>query len=207
MSEVGSRPGKSHPATQISLPPKVPEGAYSFVPIQVGVAAVVVDQEFDVGNQIVKASFEDIDQLAEPQQEPEDAACSTLLVASEDMKTSANGGETDCIVLRIFSRVVHGLADNVFAMTSLVNLYAKCGMIDDAYKVFDRMPERDLVCWNTVISGFAQNGMPEMALELVVTLVFVLPACAALIDMYAKCGSVHSGRVVFDRMSSRSVVS
>ncbi|GAA0184411.1 hypothetical protein LIER_31699 [Lithospermum erythrorhizon] len=147
--------------------------------------------------------------------------------------------------------VVFGLDDNVFAMTSLVNLYAKCGMIDDAYKVFDRMPERDLVCWNTVISGFAQNGMPEMALELVVrmqkgegvdkcfpddvTLVSVLPACAdlgclglgksihgyavrhglmsygnvgtALIDMYAKCGSVRSGRVLFDRMSSRSVVS
>ncbi|KAM3285259.1 pentatricopeptide repeat-containing protein, chloroplastic [Capsicum chacoense] len=145
--------------------------------------------------------------------------------------------------------ILHGFSDSLFAMTSVVNLYAKCGMVGDAYKMFDRMPERDLVCWNTVISGYAQNGMPKRALELVVrmqeeeggnrpdsvTVVSILPACAAigslrvgksihgyvfrngfeslvnvltaLVDMYAKCGSVDIARLVFDRMDSKTVVS
>ncbi|TXG49218.1 hypothetical protein EZV62_025093 [Acer yangbiense] len=86
--------------------------------------------------------------------------------------------------------VVHGFSSNLFAMTGVANMYAKCRQIDEAYKMFDRMPERDLVSWNTIISGYAQNGLARMALELVVrmheegrrpdlvTIVSILPAVA-----------------------------
>ncbi|KAL3651136.1 hypothetical protein CASFOL_007539 [Castilleja foliolosa] len=143
--------------------------------------------------------------------------------------------------------VLNGFSDNLFAMTSVMNLYAKCRAPHDAYKMFDKMPQRDLVCWNTVISGFSQNGMPNRALELVlmmqreghspdlVTIVTILPASAnirglrtgksihgyvvrrglesyvnvatALLDMYAKCGMVGLARRIFDRISSKTVVS
>ncbi|XP_022857433.1 pentatricopeptide repeat-containing protein At1g11290, chloroplastic [Olea europaea var. sylvestris] len=88
--------------------------------------------------------------------------------------------------------ILNGFSSNLFAMTGVVNLYAKCGLINEACKMFDRMPERDLVCWNTVIAGFAQNGMPKKALELIVlmqkeghmpdmvTVVSVLPASTAI---------------------------
>lgn len=143
--------------------------------------------------------------------------------------------------------IINGFSSNVFAMTGVVNLYAKCRQIEDAYKMFDRMPERDLVCWNTIIAGFAQNGLAKMALDLVlrmqeegqkpdsITVVTVLPATAnigswrigklihgyairagfellvnistALVDMYSKCGSVGTARLIFDRMKQRTVVS
>ncbi|KAI5669175.1 hypothetical protein M9H77_19028 [Catharanthus roseus] len=86
--------------------------------------------------------------------------------------------------------IINGFSSNVFAMTSLVNMYAKCGIVEEAYKMFERMPLRDLVCWNTVISGYAQNGRPKRAMELVlqmqeegyrpdeVTVISILPACA-----------------------------
>ncbi|KAK9154213.1 hypothetical protein Sjap_001693 [Stephania japonica] len=86
--------------------------------------------------------------------------------------------------------IVNGFGGNVFAMTSVVNMYAKCRRIDDAKKMFDRMPERDLVAWNAIVAGFAQNGRAVRALELVlemqehgqqpdsITVVTVLPACA-----------------------------
>ncbi|KAJ0046777.1 hypothetical protein Pint_05665 [Pistacia integerrima] len=64
--------------------------------------------------------------------------------------------------------IVNGFSENLFAMTGVVNMYAKCGRIYEAYKMFDRMPERDLVSWNTIISGYAQNGLAGKALELVV---------------------------------------
>ncbi|KAF2323706.1 hypothetical protein GH714_036659 [Hevea brasiliensis] len=142
--------------------------------------------------------------------------------------------------------ITSGFSWNLFAMTGVVNMYAKCRQMDDAYKMFDRMPERDLVCWNTIISGFAQNGLAKVALELVprifeeghrpdwITIVSILPAVAdmrslrigkaihgyviragfeslvnvstALVDMYSKCESVGTARVIFDGMSSRTVV-
>ncbi|XP_031121050.1 pentatricopeptide repeat-containing protein At1g11290, chloroplastic [Ipomoea triloba] len=88
--------------------------------------------------------------------------------------------------------ILNGFSSDRFAMTSVVSLYAKCRLVEDAHKMFERMPERDIVSWNTVIAGFVQNGMPKRALELVVrmhretslrpdfvTLVSILPACAA----------------------------
>ncbi|XP_073011538.1 pentatricopeptide repeat-containing protein At1g11290, chloroplastic [Typha latifolia] len=86
--------------------------------------------------------------------------------------------------------IANGFSSNVFALTAVANMYAKCRRIDDARNVFDRMPERDSVAWNAIIAGYAQNGLAEAALEMVIrmqedggtpdsiTLVSALPACA-----------------------------
>ncbi|XVF57443.1 hypothetical protein PTKIN_Ptkin06aG0205800 [Pterospermum kingtungense] len=37
-------------------------------------------------------------------------------------------------------------------------MYSKCGTLTDLTKVFDEMPMRDTVSWNTVVSGFLRNG-------------------------------------------------
>ncbi|KAL2942900.1 hypothetical protein RDABS01_031249 [Bienertia sinuspersici] len=64
--------------------------------------------------------------------------------------------------------IVNGYALNLFAMTSVMNMYAKCKEISDAYKMFDRMPEKDVASWNAMIAGYAQNGYAKIALELLV---------------------------------------
>ncbi|ESW20787.1 hypothetical protein PHAVU_005G014800 [Phaseolus vulgaris] len=86
--------------------------------------------------------------------------------------------------------ITNGFGSNLFAMTAAVNLYAKCGQMDDAYKMFEKMPQKDLVTWTTLVAGYAQNGFAKRALHLVsqmqeagqkpdsVTLVSVLPAVA-----------------------------
>ncbi|KAG0592855.1 hypothetical protein KC19_1G285400 [Ceratodon purpureus] len=48
---------------------------------------------------------------------------------------------------------------------ALVHMYAKSGSIDDARVVFDRMKVRDVVSWNSMISGLAQHGLGQDALE------------------------------------------
>jgi pentatricopeptide repeat protein len=57
-----------------------------------------------------------------------------------------------------------GLTDEKIALSNgLVNMYAKCGAIIDASKVFQLMGERDRISWNTIISAFDQNRNCEEA--------------------------------------------
>ncbi|URE13846.1 PPR repeat [Musa troglodytarum] len=54
---------------------------------------------------------------------------------------------------------------NVFIFNALIDLYAKCGNMVSASIVFDRMPDRDIVSWNSIVSGFAQNGHGKQSLD------------------------------------------
>lgn len=50
--------------------------------------------------------------------------------------------------------------------TALIDMYSKCGCLDLAEHVFDKLPHRDVICWNTMISGYAMNGDGGSALRL-----------------------------------------
>ncbi|MQM14598.1 hypothetical protein Taro_047532 [Colocasia esculenta] len=59
-----------------------------------------------------------------------------------------------------------GFGSDVFVASSLVDMYAKCGEIVDARRMFDEMPERNIVSWSGMIYGCAQMGLDEEALSL-----------------------------------------
>ncbi len=88
------------------------------------------------------------------------------------------------------SIVEAGLGADTCIGNALIDMYAKCGSLSDARKVFDAMRERDLVSWTVTIVGLAQHGCQEDALDLfkqmkqegvvpdAVTFVGVLSACS-----------------------------
>ena len=47
--------------------------------------------------------------------------------------------------------------EDVFVGNAIVDMYAKCGMMDEANKVFDRMMVKDVVSWNAMVTGFSKN--------------------------------------------------
>lgn len=51
-----------------------------------------------------------------------------------------------------------GYESNVFVGNSLVSLYGKCGRVEAARRVFDRMLERNVVSWSVMVGAFVQNG-------------------------------------------------
>ncbi|CAI9753865.1 unnamed protein product [Fraxinus pennsylvanica] len=59
-----------------------------------------------------------------------------------------------------------GLDLNVEICNVLIDLYAKLGCIYDALGVFNNMPHKDLISWNTMISMYANNGDCMKALAL-----------------------------------------
>ncbi|XP_059069560.1 pentatricopeptide repeat-containing protein At3g09040, mitochondrial-like [Cryptomeria japonica] len=81
---------------------------------------------------------------------------------------------------------------NVVVATALVDMYAKCGSIDKASKLFDEIPQKNAITWNTMIAGYAQNGFVEKALDIFkqmqlagvkpdsTTFASILPACAKM---------------------------
>lgn len=92
----------------------------------------------------------------------------------------------------------YNLRNNMIVSTAIVEMYVKCGAVDNARKEFDCMNDRDVVAWSAMIAGYAQNGRPNEALDLFekmksvgmepndVTIVSILSACAQL-------GSVEYG--------------
>ena len=90
--------------------------------------------------------------------------------------------------------------------TALIDMYAKCGCISSARKLFDQMPRRDVYSWNAMICGLASHGLAQEALQLFesftefgfsptsVTYVGILNACS-------RAGLVEEGRRHFSAMT------
>nr|XP_016511815.1 PREDICTED: pentatricopeptide repeat-containing protein At5g27110 [Nicotiana tabacum] len=88
-----------------------------------------------------------------------------------------------------------GLLSDVVVTSSLISMYAKCGLFGSAIQLFDEMPERDVACWNTMISCYYQSGKFAKALEFFekmkglgyspnsVTYTAAISSCARLLDM------------------------
>lgn len=67
----------------------------------------------------------------------------------------------------IHAKVLLGdFGGNVFVCNALIDFYAKCGKVNKARWVFDRICEKILVSWNLMISGHLKNGQPEKCIEL-----------------------------------------
>lgn len=56
---------------------------------------------------------------------------------------------------------------DAFVSSALIDMYSKCGRVEEARRVFDGMFEKDLVALNAIVSGYAQQGLAEDALVLV----------------------------------------
>lgn len=95
------------------------------------------------------------------------------------------------------------LENDVFIATALVDMYCKFGDLERAREVFDKMPSKDVVAWNAMISGLSLSAEPNEALELfkymqldsrvepnAVSLLNLFPAVCKLMDAKA-CMSMH----------------
>jgi pentatricopeptide repeat protein len=62
--------------------------------------------------------------------------------------------------------VQNGFDSNVFLSNNLVDMYAKCGSIKDAWRVFNMMPTCNMVILSAIILGHVKCGQRQHALTL-----------------------------------------
>lgn len=66
---------------------------------------------------------------------------------------------------------IHSFAGNEFDLTAiirnaLVDMYAKCGCLTVARQIFDEMPEKNVICWTSMVCGYVRCGHLDEAREL-----------------------------------------
>ncbi|KAH9288744.1 hypothetical protein KI387_032861 [Taxus chinensis] len=105
------------------------------------------------------------------------------------------------------SIIESGFLSTVVVANALVDMYAKCGSIHKACELFNKMHERDVVSWNAMIAGYAQNGFSKDSLKCFeimkqsgtypdhVSFIYVLLACS-------HAGLVNEGCKYFNGMSA-----
>jgi pentatricopeptide repeat protein len=49
---------------------------------------------------------------------------------------------------------------------SLLNMYSKCGSMNEAQSIFGNMQSKNIISWNSMIAGYGQNGKGIEALKL-----------------------------------------
>ncbi|XVF54121.1 hypothetical protein PTKIN_Ptkin05aG0155600 [Pterospermum kingtungense] len=99
------------------------------------------------------------------------------------------------------SRQIHGhvlklgFSADIYVVNALLGMYFKCGEIEDAVKMFDKMIERDLVSWNSMISGFCQSENYFDSLMMFCVMVKehgVLPNRVGCLSALSSCASIDS---------------
>ncbi|PIN08041.1 hypothetical protein CDL12_19386 [Handroanthus impetiginosus] len=157
-------------------------------------------------------------------------SCVLKAMSEVALDGSLSAGMIHCYVIK------DGLNLDVFVGNGLVTYYSRCDDLVSARALFDKMPERDLVSWNSMITGYSQGGFYEECKDLPdgVTIVSVLHACAqstdlvfgmevhqyvidngiemdlsvcnSIIAVYAKCGSLDYARELFEEMSEKDEI-
>ncbi|XP_015877319.3 pentatricopeptide repeat-containing protein At1g18485 [Ziziphus jujuba] len=115
----------------------------------------------------------------------------SLLLACSYLKVLKYGKEIHGFVVR------NGLDLDMFIGISLMALYITCSKVLSARLLFDRMEDRSLVCWNTIISGYAQIGLPDEAINLFRKMFSdgVQPSEIAIMSVLGACSQLSALRL------------
>ncbi|CAK8543057.1 unnamed protein product [Lathyrus sativus] len=116
------------------------------------------------------------------------------------------------------SRSIHGfvmrrgwIEKDVVIGNALVNMYAKLGDMNYAHTVFDQLPSKDVISWNTLITGYTQNGLASEAIDaynMMEECKNIIPnqgTWVSIIPAYSHVGALQQGMKIHGRLIRNSL--
>ncbi|XP_042477984.1 pentatricopeptide repeat-containing protein At2g22410, mitochondrial-like isoform X1 [Macadamia integrifolia] len=101
---------------------------------------------------------------------------------------------------------MYNIKTDVYVGNSLIDMYCKCGCIENALKVFREMTDKDTVSWTAIISGLAVNGYAHDAIDFFSQMLRedIQPSEATFVSVLLACahtGLVEKGFEYFESMT------
>ncbi|XP_022922754.1 pentatricopeptide repeat-containing protein At3g62890-like [Cucurbita moschata] len=94
-----------------------------------------------------------------------------------------------------------GLEFDLYVATSLIDMYGKCGEINDARKVFDKMTVRDVSSWNALLAGYMKGGFIDAAVAIFERMPWRnIVSWTTMISGYSQSGLAQQALSLFDEM-------
>ncbi|RID47364.1 hypothetical protein BRARA_I03962 [Brassica rapa] len=120
---------------------------------------------------------------------PNSITLMTILPSCAALSALAKGKEIHAYSIK------NNLATGVAVGSALVDMYAKCGCLHNARKVFDQIPIRNVITWNVIIMAYGMHGNGQDAIDLLKMMIVqkVKPNEVTFISVFAACS--HSGMV------------
>ncbi|EFJ05645.1 hypothetical protein SELMODRAFT_136907 [Selaginella moellendorffii] len=91
--------------------------------------------------------------------------------------------------------------------TALVSMYARCGGLDRARDLFDRMRKRDIIAWNAMIAAYSLHGRGDLALELYYRIepAGLAPDRSTFLSTLVTCESIDSVKKLHGDLAARGL--
>ncbi|KAG7591096.1 Pentatricopeptide repeat [Arabidopsis thaliana x Arabidopsis arenosa] len=120
---------------------------------------------------------------------PNQCTLATILVSCSSLGSLRHGKSVHGYMIR------NGIEMDAVNFTSFIDTYARCGNIEIARKVFDMMPQRNVISWSSMINAFGINGLFEEALDCFDKMKSqnLVPNSVTFVSLLSACS--HSGNV------------
>ncbi|XP_042388512.1 putative pentatricopeptide repeat-containing protein At3g01580 [Zingiber officinale] len=99
-----------------------------------------------------------------------------------------------------------GFDNKVFVSSAVIDLYSKCGCLDNAAKVFQTTDEKDVVLWSSMIAAYGMHGLGVRAIATFEHMIqtTIAPNAVTFVTILSACshsGLLEEGRRIFDSMN------
>ncbi|XP_042494062.1 pentatricopeptide repeat-containing protein At2g44880-like [Macadamia integrifolia] len=134
---------------------------------------------------------------------PNNFSFTILLKSCKSSKDLEDGTELHTEIVK------SGYGSNVFVQNTLLDFYTKSSTnLDLAYRVFEELPERDVVTWNSMIGAYLTHGDTESAIKLFDSMPHRnIVSWNSIISGLSKVGDMESAQLIFERMPIKNEVS
>ncbi|XP_004230390.1 pentatricopeptide repeat-containing protein At3g49710 [Solanum lycopersicum] len=135
--------------------------------------------------------------------QPDDCSFVCVISASSNLSSPSQGKQIHSLAIK--SSIP---SNRISVNNALIAMYSKCGSVQDARLLFDRMPEHNAVTLNSMIAGYAQHGHGTESLLLFAWMLEsnIKPTNITFISVLSSCahtGKVEEGKKYFGLMTDK----